>query len=565
MRLALLAAVVVALGTAPAAAPRTAWDGCTPQAGDVSFRAPDGTRLAGHLFGHGRVGVVLAHQSDGDLCQWTSYGAHLAALGYTALAFDFRNVGSSGVHHYPGNIRYGGDVAGAVRELRRRGTQKVVLVGASLGGSAVIQGAANVRPLVAGVVSVSGAADLSNAIQSAPDLRVPVLYLAGSGDRDFAADARRLYAATKERSKRLLALDRLEQRLEVTVAEAARAVPFDHLEEQRGPVLRGLREDLQQVAVVVAVGEDAQPPQVVPALVDRPHALRRLVVVRVGRREEDHAPALERLDRLHDVRRLQGDVLRARAVVELEVLLDLALPLPFGRLVDRELDLPLAVRHHLRHQRRVLGRDVLVGEVDHLRHAEDALVELDPVLHAAELDVADDVVDREQPDLRLPTRCRLERDVAGEVRAFVVAPADERVHDVAVGRDRRELDTAELVLHPLRLGHALRTALHGLTVRLARVRDAQRDVLDPVAVRRGELADLVPATQRARDHEADVVLLEHVARAVADPRLRACVRRAAEPECVLVVEGGLLGVPHPELDVVPPVERHEVVAHRPSV
>lgn len=207
MRLALLAAVVVALGTAPAAAPRTAWDGCTPQAGDVSFRAPDGTRLAGHLFGHGRVGVVLAHQSDGDLCEWTSYGAHLAALGYTALAFDFRNVGSSGVHHYPGNIRYGGDVAGAVRELRRRGTQKVVLVGASLGGSAVIQGAANVRPLVAGVVSVSGAADLSNAIQSAPDLRVPVLYLAGSGDRDFAADARRLYAATKERSKRLLLLD----------------------------------------------------------------------------------------------------------------------------------------------------------------------------------------------------------------------------------------------------------------------------------------------------------------------------------------------------------------------
>ena len=64
-------------------------------------------------------------------------------------------------------------------------------------------------------------------------------------------------------AERLLALDRLEERLEVAVAEAARAVALDHLEEQRRPVLRGLREDLQQVAVVVAVGEDLVPAQVV--------------------------------------------------------------------------------------------------------------------------------------------------------------------------------------------------------------------------------------------------------------------------------------------------------------
>ena len=39
-------------------------------------------------------------------------------------------------------------------------------------------------------------------------------------------------------AERLLALDRLEQRLEVAVAEAARAVPLDHLEEERRAVLR---------------------------------------------------------------------------------------------------------------------------------------------------------------------------------------------------------------------------------------------------------------------------------------------------------------------------------------
>ena len=39
-------------------------------------------------------------------------------------------------------------------------------------------------------------------------------------------------------AERLLALDRLEQRLEVALAEAAGAVALDHLEEERRPVLR---------------------------------------------------------------------------------------------------------------------------------------------------------------------------------------------------------------------------------------------------------------------------------------------------------------------------------------
>src|SRR5437667_109535 len=79
------------------------------------------------------------------------------------------------------------------------------------------------------------------------------------------------------------------------------------------------------------------------------------------------------------------DVLDAGAVVELEVLLDLALALPLGRLVDRELDLAAPVRHHLRHQRRVLRLNLIVAEVDDVGHAEDALVKLHPGVHASEL------------------------------------------------------------------------------------------------------------------------------------------------------------------------------------
>src|SRR4051812_33503495 len=125
----------------------------------------------------------------------------------------------------------------------------------------------------------------------------------------------------------LLALDRLEQRLEVAVAEAAGAVPLDHLEEHRRPVLHRLREDLEQIAVVVAVGEDPVPAQVLVGLGDLPDPSGYLLVVRVGRFEEEGAAFLQCLDGLHDVARGERDVLCARAPVELDVLLDLALPL----------------------------------------------------------------------------------------------------------------------------------------------------------------------------------------------------------------------------------------------
>jgi pimeloyl-ACP methyl ester carboxylesterase len=199
-------AVLAAAGAGVRAHSGAAWDECTAKKGDVTFRAPDGTRLAGHVFGTGSTGIALAHQSDGNLCPWVPYAQHLAKLGYRVLVFDFRNAGDSQTRNYPANIRYGGDVAGAAAELRRLGATKVFLVGASLGGSAVLQAAANVRPPVTGVISVSGAADLSNAIASVGGLKVPVLYLAGSGDTDFAHDAHRLYNATREQQKSIRVL-----------------------------------------------------------------------------------------------------------------------------------------------------------------------------------------------------------------------------------------------------------------------------------------------------------------------------------------------------------------------
>src|SRR5215207_10007813 len=56
----------------------------------------------------------------------------------------------------------------------------------------------------------------------------------------------------------LFALDGLEQRLEVPLAETLTPAALDHLEEQRRAVRDRLREDLQHVPLVVAVHEDAE-------------------------------------------------------------------------------------------------------------------------------------------------------------------------------------------------------------------------------------------------------------------------------------------------------------------
>ena len=107
-----------------------------------------------------------------------------------------------------------------------------------------------------------------------------------------------------------------------------------------GPVGDGLGEDLEEVAVVVAVDQDAEAARVVPRQVDAGHARLGVVVVRGRDPQEAHAPvrAGPRTGG-DDVVGAQGDVLHAGAAVAVEVLLDLALAPALGRLVDGQDDL----------------------------------------------------------------------------------------------------------------------------------------------------------------------------------------------------------------------------------
>jgi alpha-beta hydrolase superfamily lysophospholipase len=212
MRATVVLAVVVALamGIARSASPAAA-HACV-KGEEVSFRAADGTRLVGHSFGGRKPGtrtaVVLAHMSVGDLCDWVPYARGLARQGVFVFPFDLRGHGLSAGRE--NHRRSAGDIAAAVREVRRLGARKVVVMGASLGGIAALVAAPSIRPAVDGIVAVSAPAAIAgqlNARPVVPRIRVPTLYVVSAQDQnppyDFAADAQTLYDATGTAEKRL--------------------------------------------------------------------------------------------------------------------------------------------------------------------------------------------------------------------------------------------------------------------------------------------------------------------------------------------------------------------------
>lgn len=232
-----------------AAALAAAGAGAAPQhgcirGGELWFRGGDGTELVGHRFGGLRPGartaVVLAHMSEGSLCDWLPHARRLAARGFFVFAFDFRGYGfSKGRRHFG---RTPADYAAAVKAVRGLGARRVVLVGASLGGIAAVVAGASVRPPVDGVVAVSAPAAIPRRLDArpfAPRLEAPALFLVAEDDRsagyDFAADARALHAAAGSEAKRLEVLPGSEHGIFLVERSArARALLEGFIRSPRG-------------------------------------------------------------------------------------------------------------------------------------------------------------------------------------------------------------------------------------------------------------------------------------------------------------------------------------------
>jgi dienelactone hydrolase len=170
----------------------------------VSFTTEDNVTIEGRLFGSGETAVVFAHMYPNDQRAWWDFASEVAADGYAALTFDFRGYGETGGSRDIGVIDR--DLAAAVRYLREQGYQRVVLVGASMGGTAALKVAARDEfdGLVTGVVAVSAPESFQGLIASddAGNIKVPIIFVASEGDGSAVDSLESLYEKASGSSER---------------------------------------------------------------------------------------------------------------------------------------------------------------------------------------------------------------------------------------------------------------------------------------------------------------------------------------------------------------------------
>src|SRR5258705_9492452 len=126
----------------------------------VTFPATDGVALRGKVFGHGATTVILSNMGDNDPVPWEAFAPLLADRGYTVLSYSFRypmNTNSFTAAYATATVP---DLQGAIAYARGHGAQRIVLIGASLGGITVGKVAAAAH--AACVVIVSAEQDLSD-------------------------------------------------------------------------------------------------------------------------------------------------------------------------------------------------------------------------------------------------------------------------------------------------------------------------------------------------------------------------------------------------------------------
>lgn len=177
----------------------------------VTFETEDGVLLSGHTFGSGTAGVVLSHMYPADQKSWYPTAKQLAAEGYFVLTYDFRGYGHSEGNKQIEHIDR--DVFAAVEKLAAAGATHVVLIGASMGGTASLLAAERifagqlaasqertVKVTLAGVATLSAPVTFQglNAEHAVEDIYCPLLFIAAKDDEgtDAALELERLSSNT---------------------------------------------------------------------------------------------------------------------------------------------------------------------------------------------------------------------------------------------------------------------------------------------------------------------------------------------------------------------------------
>ncbi len=167
---------------------------------DVEFSATDGTVLRGRHYGIGDLTVVLAHMLPSDQESWAEFAGTLNANGYAAFSFNFRGFSPSEGDKDIDQIDK--DLEGALEYLEGQGIENVVIIGASMGGTAAIKVAAHRDVL--GLVAISAPLEIQgfSAEEDVAQVTAAKLFLAAEDDPSAQRSAGVFYDAA--RSPRLL-------------------------------------------------------------------------------------------------------------------------------------------------------------------------------------------------------------------------------------------------------------------------------------------------------------------------------------------------------------------------
>jgi pimeloyl-ACP methyl ester carboxylesterase len=153
--------------------------------------ASEKAQLAGRLYGKlpARRAAILCHGANWDASGWAEIAPRFEERGVPALALNFRGYGrSTGSNNRRSAVV---DVVSAAVWLKAEGAGEVALVGASMGGHAVLMASAEVRP--ESVVAISAPV---RAIPAEEAQRIKGRKLFVCAERDFlgaAAAVRQAY------------------------------------------------------------------------------------------------------------------------------------------------------------------------------------------------------------------------------------------------------------------------------------------------------------------------------------------------------------------------------------
>lgn len=174
----------------------------------IWLHTSDKVKLAAAAVDAGDTTVVLAHESPGDFCGWVPTMQWLKAHDIGSLAFNFRTFGESDSPPLAISTHARPDLQAAIDMARKRGAKRVIVMGASFGGAAMLYYAPDLKN-VDGLINLSGELHLAgwnfNGIGSAPKIRTPILILGSAQDNVFdSADAHKLFRAVGSSDKQLV-------------------------------------------------------------------------------------------------------------------------------------------------------------------------------------------------------------------------------------------------------------------------------------------------------------------------------------------------------------------------